>query len=77
MISEAIKKREKFILTKNSMEITTDSRIVAALNWSSMPSSKLNLKYIFIAQKGRSHLLRRDQEEEKSMKGLKKITKKI
>ena len=51
MISEAIKEREKFILTKNSMEITTDSRIVAALNWSSMSSSKFNLKYIFIAQK--------------------------
>ena len=51
MISESIKEREKFILTKNSMEITTDSRIVAALNWSSMSSSKFNLKYIFIAQK--------------------------
>ena len=42
MISEAIKEREKNILTKNSMEITTDSRIVAAYNSSSMLSSKFN-----------------------------------
>ena len=51
MISEAIKEREKFILTKNSTEIAIDSRIVAAFNSSSMLSSKFNLKYIFIAQK--------------------------
>ena len=39
MITESIKDREKFIIEKNSMEITTDSRIVDALNSSSMLSS--------------------------------------
>ena len=40
MISEAIKEREKIILAKNSIEIEIDSRIVRALNSSSMLSSK-------------------------------------
>ena len=40
MISKAIKDREKFILSKNSMEIIADLRIVYALNSSSMLSSK-------------------------------------
>ena len=40
MISKAIKDREKFILSKNSMEIIADPRIVNALNSSSMLSSK-------------------------------------
>ena len=70
MISEAIKEKENFIITKNSIEITTDSRIVAALNSSSLLSSKYNFTNVYIAQKGRSHLLLRNQEEEKSMKGL-------
>ena len=75
MISEKIKERENYILTKISMEIATDSRIVAVLNSSSMLSSKYNFTNVYIAQKGRSHLLLRDQEEEKSMKGLMNIAK--
>ena len=39
MISQAIKEREEFIIGKNSMVITADSRIVNALNSSSMLSS--------------------------------------
>ena len=39
MISQAIKEREEFIISKNSMVITADSRIVNALNSSSMLSS--------------------------------------
>ena len=57
------------------MEITTDSRIVAVLNSSSMLSSKYNFANVYITQKEGSHLLLRDQEEEKSMKGLIHITK--
>ena len=40
-----------------------------------MLSSKYNFTNLYIAQKGRSHLLLRDQEEEKSMKGLMNIAK--
>ena len=39
MISQAIKEKEEFIIGKNSMVITADSRIVNALNSSSMLSS--------------------------------------
>ena len=74
LITEAIKKRETFILDKHSMEIKVDSRIAEALNSSSMLSSNINNILNFIAQKGRSHLLLRDKEEEKTMKGLKKIS---
>ena len=55
------------------MEIQIDSRIAEALNSSSMISSILNKLIICIAQKGRSHLLLRDKEEEKTIKGLKKV----
>ena len=66
-------KKERTIIDKNSMEIITDSRIVAALNSSWILSCKfLKIKFN-IAQSGRSHLLLRDKEEEKSMKGLKKF----
>ena len=41
MISNAIKEREQFILNKNSMMISTDSKIVEALASSSMLSSNL------------------------------------
>ena len=40
LISCAIKEREEFIINKNSMVITADSRIVHALDSSSMLSSK-------------------------------------
>ena len=43
MITEAIKQREKVIISKNSMEISTDPRIVKALNSSSMLSSNILL----------------------------------
>ena len=43
MITEAIKQREKAIISKNSMEISTDPRIVKALNSSSMFSSNMLL----------------------------------
>ena len=46
MITEAIKEREQFIISKNSMIITIDSRIVEALNSLSMLSS-MNI-YIMI-----------------------------
>ena len=46
MITEAIKEREQFIISKNSMIITSDSRIVETLNSSSMLSS-MNI-YIMI-----------------------------
>ena len=72
MILDAIKHREKFILNKNLMEIEIDSRIVNALNSSSMLSSKNFLFKSNLAQRGRSHLLLRDKEEEKTMKRLKK-----
>ena len=39
MINEAIKERENFIISTNSMIITTDSRIVNVLKSSSMLSS--------------------------------------
>ena len=42
IISKIIKEEENFISTKNWMEITTDSKIVAALNSSSILSSKFN-----------------------------------
>ena len=71
MISWAIKEREEFIINKNFMVITADSRIVNALNSSSMLSSKSYSRYILLAQKGRIHLLLRDIEEEKTVKGLK------
>ena len=58
------------------MEIKVDPRIVKALNSSSMISSKVNIYFIHIAQRGRSHLLLRDQEEEKAVKGIKKIADK-
>ena len=51
--------------------ITADSRIVNTLNSSSMLSSKSYSRYILLAQKGRSHLLLRDIEEEKTVKDLK------
>ena len=72
MILEVIKHREKFILNKNSKKIETNSRIVNALNSSSMLSSKNFLFKSNLAQRERSHLLLRDKEEEKTMKGLKK-----
>ena len=72
MINLAIKEREEFILKKNSMEIETDQRIAIALNSSSMISSMLNIIVIILAKKGRSHLLLRDLEEEKTLKGMKK-----
>ena len=58
------------------MEIKVDPRIVKALNSSSMISSKVNIYFIHIAQRGKCHLLWRDQEEEKTVKGIKKIANK-
>ena len=43
MITEAIKQREKAIMSKNSMEISTDTKIVKVLNSSSMLSSNMLL----------------------------------
>ena len=76
LISQAIKERETFIIDKHSMEIKVDSRIAEALNSSSMLSSNTYNILNFVAQKGRSHLLLRDKEEDKTMKGLKKIAEK-
>ena len=73
MVSDAIKGREESIIKKHSMEITVNPRIADALNKSSMLSSIISFIYFTIAQRGRSHLLLRDQEEEKTVKGLKKI----
>ena len=73
MIETAIKDRETYILEKNSMEIDTDIRIAQAIESSSMLSSKDHILLIYLAGKGRIHLLLRDIEEEKSMKGLKNI----
>ena len=53
------------------MEIKTNSRIAKALNTISMISCIYVFKLI-LAQRGRIHLLLRDKEEEKTVKGLKK-----
>ena len=48
------------------MKIEKDSRIMNALNSSSMLSSKNFLFKSNLAQRGRSHLLRRDKEDERT-----------
>ena len=72
-IDNIIKQRENFILNKNSMEIKIDSRIVKVIQHSSMISSMLNIFIFNLAEKGRSHLLLRDKEEDKTVTGLMKI----
>ena len=57
------------------MEIKVYPRILKALNSYLMISSKVNIYFIHIAQRGRSHLLLRDQEE-KTVKCIKKIADK-
>ena len=62
-IDNAIKQRENFILNKNSMWIKVDSRIVKAIQHSSMLSRMLNIFIFNLAVKGRNNLLLRDKEE--------------
>ena len=72
MVSNAIKGGEESIIKKHSMKITVNPRIAGVLNKSSMLSSIISFIYFTVTQR-RSHLLLRDQEEEKTVKGLKKI----
>ena len=64
MIQQALVIRETGILKKHRMEISTDPRIVKALQNTSMVSSKNSYHYK-LASKGRSHLLLRDPDENK------------
>ena len=54
------------------MEIKIDLRIIDALDSSSILSSNYDKIIVCLAKKERSHLLLRNAEEEKTMKGMKK-----
>ena len=73
LIDSAIKEREQYILKNKSLEFQVDPRIVKAVEKSSMLSSNIFTSFFNLASKGRSHLLLRDLEEEKTVKGLKRI----
>ena len=68
LILDAIKARQDYIVQNNSLEISLNNRIAESLINSSFVSSKLSFLIIFIASKGKNHLLLRTPKQKNDRK---------